>query len=1304
MAEMRYGNIEKLGHTNYISWKFEMKMLLIREDLWSYVETATPEERLQTAEWKRGNSKALATIALGCEKSQFALIRACILARDAWVKLHKHHEQRTILSKVTLIKRICSKRLEEGGNMEAHLQEFDDIFQRCDDGEMVFADLFKVVFVLASLPESYETLVVALESRRESELTLSFIKQKLIDEFERQKAKANVDGDDQLMLVRNKRFEKKRDGCWHCGAVDHLRRNCPKFQAESRPRANFARDDDVNDEPVTFMASTDACDDGWYVDSGATRHMCKDKAKFNCLKVGTGSNILMANGVRIPEEGRGRVQLVCENDGGRRQEILIEEVLYAPKLDANLVSVSKLLSRGFTVNFETNRCTISKDNRLVATAVLDKGLFRLLEAESVMLAGHKGHTENCKHQWHRKLGHRDFNAIVKVQQQNLATGFKIEDCSVEERCECCLEAKLTRLPFPSAVEKKTTRILEIIHSDLCGPISPSSFGGSRYVMTLIDDYSCYSRIFLLKVKSEAATRIKEFVAEMQTRFGRKPQVIRSDRGGEYTGKDLLKFYRENGITPQFTVPYSPQQNGKAERKNRYLVEMTRCLLSDSRLQRQFWGEAMMTANYLQNRLPTSASDYTPYELWHGQKPDYSTMRIFGCRAWVQVPRVKRSKLDPAAVCMTFVGYATQQKGYRFWNPRERKIVISRDASFLELDNGSSTNAMQPIVSESPPTLCLDHLNSLDEDGRDVESVPVQEERQDVQPMEPMSSTVTQQEPILRRSTRTNRGVVDPFLSENYLLYYAVGEVEDEPRSYQEAINSHDHAEWREAMKEEMTALKSNHTWELTDRPEGRNVVGCKWVFKRKHDEEGKPTRFRARLVAQGFSQKYGVDFDEVFAPVVKATTVRIMLAIAGIEKLTVRHVDVKTAFLNGDLDEEIYMKQPPGFLDPDYPEKVCLLKKSLYGLKQSARRWCVKLCDVLESMGFTRSTEDECLFTKTVDGRTIYILCYVDDILLIGADEEELVRIEEELRTHFEIVSLGNAHHFLGMRLTRDNDGFFALDQSAYISRILTRFNMLDAKPSKIPLDPSYLSESDTSEPFLQETMYRSLIGALLYLSISTRPDVATAASMLSRKLSCPTLRDWNEAKRVLRYLKGSIDLSLKLGHKDYDRRSDLIGFIDADHAGDINDRKSNSGFVFLFRGAPISWGCHKQTTVSISSTEAEYVSLSEACQESVAIRRFLDEVDYKQKNPTLVFEDNQSCIQLASCERIGRRSKHIETRYHYVRDLNETNIIDLNYCPTEDMVADIMTKPLGANKMAKFRALMRLQLRDGADNLEEEC
>lgn len=517
----------------------------------------------------------------------------------------------------------------------------------------------------------------------------------------------------------------------------------------------------------------------------------------------------------------------------------------------------------------------------------------------------------------------------------------------------------------------------------------------------------------------------------------------------------------------------------------------------------------------------------------------------------------------------------------------------------------------------------------------------------------------------------------------------------DPRTVAEARRGPDAALWENAMDEEYRALMDNGTWDLVELPANRKAIGCKWLFKTKEDEKGNLVRHKARLVAQGFNQKFGEDFDEVFAPVAKQVTFRTLLTVASLHRMIVKHVDVKTAYLNAELKDTIFMRQPDGYAKGG-ESTVCRLRKSLYGLKQSARVWNQRINDVFKSMGFTPSMADPCLYVSKKGNIFNYIIIYVDDVLIATHTEEEFQQIFGVLEKMFKMTNLGEVKHFLGIEV-KQHKGNYTLCQQKYIEKLAKRFGLEDAKPSKIPLDPAHLQQKEEENDLLpNNSQYLSIIGGLLYVSVHSRPDVSASVSILAQKSSCPTQRDWQEAKRVLRYLHGTRLHRLHLGSN----RTGLEMFTDADWAGSHRDRKSNSGFLIRYGGGVICWGSRRQSCVSLSTTEAEFIALSEGCQELTWVKKLLKDFGEDITVPTPIFEDNQSAIKLVEGDKIERRSKHIDTKYFYVRDLHEKKQITLEYCCTEEMLADILTKPLQSNRIKSLREMIGVL----PDLDEEEC
>lgn len=554
-------------------------------------------------------------------------------------------------------------------------------------------------------------------------------------------------------------------------------------------------------------------------------------------------------------------------------------------------------------------------------------------------------------------------------------------------CETCAMGKQARQPFAkSASEAKN--LIELIHSDLCGPMETQSIGGAKYILTFVDEYSKKVFVYFLKHKSDVLGKFIEFKVMIECQTERRVKIMRTDNGGEYVNEEFGAFFRANGIIHQLTCPYTPQQNGTAERYNRTIIEKAKCMLFDAKLPKTYWAEAVHMAVYLINRsLSTASSKQTPEELWSGNPVDVSNIRIFGTPVMVHVPKLKRKKLDPKSEKMIFVGFDDSTKGYRCINTSNRKLTISRDVIFLETDSPdcftidvendvdpknieldsdseNDPNEEQTPINASPindSTAASDSSTDVFEDTNEHASDP------DYNPEETIPNTMNT--PVTTRS----RSVRNHQFQFNHLALFT------EPSTDTEAINGEDSQHWNKAMQEEIESHKVNGTWTLVELPVGRKAIRNKWVFKIKRDDDGNVIRYKARLVAKGCSQKAGLDYNETFSPVVRYTTIRFLLALAVKNNFRIHQMDAVTAFLQGDLEEEIFMMQPEHF--DDGTSKVCKLNRSIYGLKQAGRQWNFKLDAALKKFGLIKSQTDPCIY-YTKDKRLI-IAIYVDDFLIL---------------------------------------------------------------------------------------------------------------------------------------------------------------------------------------------------------------------------------------------------------------------------------------------------------------------------------
>jgi histone deacetylase 1/2 len=494
--------------------------------------------------------------------------------------------------------------------------------------------------------------------------------------------------------------------------------------------------------------------------------------------------------------------------------------------------------------------------------------------------------------------------------------------------------------------------------------------------------------------------------------------------------------------------------------------------------------------------------------------------------------------------------------------------------------------------------------------------------------------------------------------------------------------------WLQAMKEEYTALMNNNTWSLVPLPPHRKAIGCKWIFRVKENPDGSVNKFKARLVAQGFLQTAGFDFTETFSPVIKPVTIRIILTLAVTYKWQVQQIDVNNAFLNGVLQEEVFMKQPAGFEVAD-KSLVCKLHKSLYGLKQAPRAWYDRLTQALLQMGFVKSKCDPSLLVHSHKGHCTYVLIYVDDILVTGSAPQLIQNVISKLNASFALKQLGQVDYFLGIEVHHMPSGALLLNQAKYIRDLLCKAKMENSKPIGSPMMSSCRLSKFGSDTMTDPTLYRSTVGALQYATL-TRPDIAFSVNKVCQFMSQPLESHWKAVKRILRYLKGTMHHGLLLHSSATGPPFSLRAYSDADWATDHDDRTSTSGSCIYFGPNLISWGSKKQPLVARSSTEAEYRSMANTTAELMWIQSLLQELQVPYHTPTLLC-DNLSAVSLAHNPILHARTKHIELDIHFVREKVLAKHLNVLHVPASDQLADPLTKPLSLSSFASIRTKLKV-------------
>ena len=811
--------------------------------------------------------------------------------------------------------------------------------------------------------------------------------------------------------------------------------------------------------------------------------------------------------------------------------------------------------------------------------------------------------------WHGRLGHVNYDTLRKLINLNHIPTFKID---AKHKCETCLEAKLTRSSFQSI--ERYTEPLDLIHSDICDLKLVQTRGGNKYFITFVDDSTKYCYVYLLKSKGESIEKFVLYKNEVENQLNMKIKVLRSDRGGEYESP-FVDLCAQHGIIHETTAPYSPQSNGVAERKNRTLKEIMNAMLISSGLPQNMWGEAILSANYLLNKVPKKKAEKTPYELWKGMNPSYKYLRVWGCLTKVVVPPPKKVRIGPKTIDCIFISYAHNSVAYRFLvyesnipDIHQNTIMESRNASFFE--------DVFPYGSKEKPSSSKRVLETIHETSKDED-------------------TDGEVEPRRSKRAKTEKSFGPDFLT--YML-------EGEPQTYKEAVNSTESLIWKEVIKSEINSILHNHTWELVDLPSGCKPLSSKWIFKRKRKVDGSIDKYKARLVIKGYRQTEGLDYFDTYSPMTRINSIRMVLAIAELKDLEVHQMDVKTAFLNGDLNEEIYMEQPEGFSAPGQEMKVCRLIKSLYGLKQAPKQWHEKFDNVMLSHGLKINECDKCVYVKDDEHGYVIVCLYVDDMLIVGSDDKMITSTKNMLNSRFDMKDMGLADVIMGIKIKRTSDGL-VLSQSHYVDNILGKFDKDKSGIAKTPIDVTLHFSKNKGESVAQ-VEYSRVIGSLMYLMSCTRPDIAYAVNKLSRYASNPGAMHWQGIMRVLKYLRFTRDYGLH-----YIRYPAVLEeYSDANWISNVKDSKSHSGYVFTLGGAAVSWKSSKQTVITRSTMESEFI---DKCGEKAEwLRHFLEDIPRwpKPVPPICIHCDSQSAIGRAQNSMYNGKFRHIRRRHNTIK------------------------------------------------------
>ena len=1034
-----------------------MEDLLSCKDLYDPLELkGVNPDPTKEAEWKKSNRKTIGQIRQWIDHSVFHHIAKETDAYTLWKKLEGMYQAKTARNKALIMRRLVNLKLSSGTSVAEHTSEFQSLINQLSSVEMELGDETQALLLLSSLPDTWETLVVSLSnSAPNGKLTMSLVKDALFNEEVRRK---DMSTNQSHALVTENRGRQQRssrgrgrqqengrsngrgrsmsrgrstDGrrptykCYHCGMEGHLKKNCRRLQREQGQGSSQPKNND-GDTFVTIPGEIAFCsinnetclhvsreDTEWVVDTASSYHVTPHKDFFTTYKAGDFGTVKMGNSSFSEIAGIGDVKIQT-NVGST---ITLKDVRHVPDLRLNLLSGVALDKQGYGHQFCNGAWKLTKGTMVIARGHICGTLYKTyvkICADSLNIV----EKEASQNLWHQRLGHMSEKGLSTLEKKELIT---IAKNIAPDPCNHCLFGKQHKVSF-SFSSTRRSELLSLVHSDVCGPLEAESLGGNRYFLTFIDDASRKVWVYFMKTKDQVFNYFKLFHVMVERETGKKLKCLRSDNGGEYTSKEFDAYCRSQGIRHEKTVPRTPQHNGVAERMNRTIMERVRSMLSMAKLPKPFWGEAVRAACYLINRSPSAPLDFeVPEKVWSGKHPSYSHLRVFGCLAFAHVSKELRQKLDARTTTCIFIGYGDEEFGYRLWDPKEKKVIRSRDVVFHE--NQTIKDIEKPTMSQIPESSAQEDISSstpaqfATDNNLVPEEIPEAEEEEEEEGVEqgetqphPLEDVGPSQgtddgespNPEVRRSER-GRIPSKRYPESEYSLLTEDGE----PENFQEAISHKDKEKWLFAMQEEMESLQKNHTYEIINLPQGKKALKNKWVFKLKKDGSGKVVKHKARLVVKGFQQKKGIDFDEIFSPVVKMTSIRVILGLVASLNLELEQMDVKTAFLHGDLKEEIYMQQPEGFEVSD-KNLVCKLKKSLYGLKQAPRQWYKKFDSCMVSQGYKRTAADQCVYTQRFsDGNFVALLLYVDDILIVGQDATKIKQLKKELSKSFDMKDLG---------------------------------------------------------------------------------------------------------------------------------------------------------------------------------------------------------------------------------------------------------------------------------------------------------
>lgn len=897
-------------------------------------------------------------------------------------------------------------------------------------------------------------------------------------------------------------------------------------------------------------------------------------------------------------------------------------------------------------------------------------------------------TDESVKTWHLRLGHA---LPVKAVRRHVREGLLPHVVCKSTDCKVCLKGKFRRRFDGSLTD---TDKFGSLHVDTKGKVDVTSVHGHNYFVTIVEEFSRFVAVRPIRSKSDAAEEVLRFVKYFEKQTGHPVRKIHTDGGTEF--RRALDRLDADGVQISVTTAHTPESNGLAERAHQTILSLARSCLYESKLPEKYWSYAIRHVADCRNFV-SGKKGMSPYGVLFGNPPPgLGHLRPFGCHmvcrpSGNKIGTFATRAIDGLCLCHEAGGVYQVLTGDRILRTKHVK-ALERSFPGLDLFSDSSDqlahadnevdlsdleSAMRKAEAENSALPDVDSLTYIPAvpsrygktDVDDFNSARGSDDEQEIFP-------ATHGQYSLRPRHRSNVSC---------MAKTEIVSDTDEPK-LSVALRSADGDKWVQAINDEFDVIAENRTWVNKNAgntvPSGAEVLPSGIILRIKRDSHGDVAKYKARLVVRGNLQSNETDYAALYAPVACIELVRLLLAVSVVKSFVVDQLDVKSAFLHADLPatDNIWVKLPKisGISRAD--GSLVKLRKSLYGLRQAPKLWYELLAKTLSLVGFSRSHCSECLFMSGSGTRPVYIVAYVDDLLVIG-DKTSVKKAKNLISRHVNVTDIGPCSHFLGIKIDRRDDGLF-LSQGAYTRRVLDMAKMADCKPTGTPLPlahPLYREQAASTPSQRQEMStvpYRQVLGSLIYLSTRTRPDIATAVSMLGKFQADPVSSDWKALKHLLRYLKGSLDYGILFPYQSDSHG--LEAWSDADWARDESARRSRSGVFVAYSGCPIIWMSKMQTATATSTAEAEFGALSVAVREVVWTRNVLAEIDFPEKAETVIWQDNLGAISWTEKVQGLRRVKHVGIRYHFVREAVDSGRIKVLYTPSDSNRADSLTKILG--------------------------